>query len=75
MGLKMVPLAATVVIDDITEKELTKIEITEVDGVNTVVLTYLEPDSRGLLRPQTESRPLIDTMAVGAFNAWLTKLT
>ena len=74
MGLKMVALAETIVIEDITEKELVKIEITDVDGVPTVLLTFMEPDSRGLLRPQTESQPLKDTMAVGAFKTWLNKL-
>ena len=74
MGLKTVPLTEAIVIEDITEKELTKIEITDVDGEPTVTLTYMEPDSRGLLRPQTESQPLSDTMVAGAYNAWFSKL-
>lgn len=75
MGLKSVPLAAPIVIDDITDKELVSVTIEGVDGVPTVTLTYLEPDSTGQLIPQAESQPLADTMAVGAFNAWLNKLT
>ena len=74
MTLRKVALDKTVVIPDIIEKDLTEIKISKIEGVVTVFLTFLEPDSRGLLRPQTESQLLDDTMAAEAFSAWLDRL-
>ena len=74
MALRKVALDKTIVIPDIIEKDLTEIKISETEGVTTVFLTFLEPDSRGLLRSQTESQLLDDTMAAGAFSAWLDRL-
>ncbi len=74
MPLKQVTLAQTIVIADITHRDLVKLVIEEIEGVNMVTLTFLDPDSRGQLRPQTTTQPLSDTMVVGAFNAWLNQL-
>lgn len=74
MALRKVALAKVIKRMDITEKELTRVEIYEVDGVATVFVTYMEPDSRGLLRPQTTSTPLLDTITSARFEAWLDSL-
>ena len=75
MGLRTVALAQTIVIGDITTRDMVKVEIEDVDGVETVYRTFLEPDSRGLLRLQRdEGRPVVDTLASGALNAWLNLL-
>jgi len=71
MALRNITLAAPVVVADITAKGLTNIEIHEVDGVATVFYTFMEPDSRGVLRPQTLSKPLLDTITSVKFEAWL----
>ena len=48
----------------------------EVDGVEMVYRTFLEPDSRGILRTQRDGgTPLSETQESGALAAWLNHLS
>ncbi len=75
MALKTVPLENSITISDITHKDLVKVEIEDEEGVVMVRLTYMNPDSRGMLRNQVESIPLSETQASGSFDAWFENLT
>ncbi len=70
MALKSIPLENSIVINDITHKDLVKVEIEEIGSEIMVRLTYMDPDSRGMLREQTESILLSETQAPGSFDAW-----
>jgi hypothetical protein len=76
MGLRKVDLAEPVVIADITTKEMVKVEVEEVDGVEMVYCTFLEPDSRGFLHPKRDGgTPLSETQESGSLAAWLNHLS